>query len=246
MVVEITPARALITATWDDVPHLDQKTKDELLASARPHEREARAKGIPSLGAGAIYPVDLDEVLIAPFQIPAYWPRLYGMDVGWKATAAVWASHDRDTDTVYLYSEYKAGEAKPLIHATAIKARGAWIPGEIDPASNGRAQADGKKLFEAYRALGLKIKKADNAVEAGIMEVLMRMQTGRLKVFSTLKGWEQECRLYRRAENGKVVKENDHLMDAMRYAIMGLKSARTRPIERAPTRSSAADKRAGY
>jgi Terminase RNaseH-like domain len=45
------------------------------------------------------------------------------------------------------------------------------------------------------------------------------MSAGRLKVFSSLSNWYQEFRLYRRDENGKVVKERDHLMDAMRYLV---------------------------
>jgi len=36
-----------------------------------------------------------------------------------------------------------------------------------------------------------------------------------------------EIRLYRRDEKGKIVKENDHLMDGFRYAIMGRDIATT-------------------
>ena len=37
-----------------------------------------------------------------------------------------------------------------------------------------------------------------NGVEAGLMEMLDRMQTGRLKVFAGLDDWMQEFRLYHR------------------------------------------------
>jgi hypothetical protein len=46
-----------VTAGWDDVPHLSAETKAELFASIPPHHRDARSKGIPVLGRGAIYPV---------------------------------------------------------------------------------------------------------------------------------------------------------------------------------------------
>ena len=36
-------------AGWDDVPHLEERTKTELLESTPPHLRDARSKGIPSL-----------------------------------------------------------------------------------------------------------------------------------------------------------------------------------------------------
>jgi hypothetical protein len=217
---EITPSKYLVTAGWDDVPHLDEQTKRELLDSTPPHLRDARSKGIPSLGAGAIYPIPESEITVEPFEIPAWWPRAYGMDVGWNRTAAVWGALDPDSDTVYLYSEHYRGQAEPAIHAEAIKGRGIWIPGVIDPASRGRNQNDGQRLLAAYESLGLDLVTANNAVESGIYEVWMRFSTGRLKVFRTLVNWLAEYRIYRRDENGKIVKANDHLMDATRYYVM--------------------------
>lgn len=216
---EITSSRYLVQAGWDDVPHLDADTKRELLASTQPYLRDARSKGIPSLGAGAIYPVEESAITVEPFAIPAYWRRAYGLDVGWNRTAAIWAAHDTNTDTVYLYAEHYRGQAEPSVHATAIRARGEWVPGAIDPASRGRSQRDGEQLLQNYLDLGLKLTKADNAVDAGIDDVWMRLATGRLKVFRTCLNWLAEYRLYRRDEKGKIVKAHDHLMDGTRYLI---------------------------
>jgi hypothetical protein len=81
-----------------------------------------------------------------------------------------------------------------------------------------------------YRDLGLELYPADNAREAGIFNVLQRLSTGRLKVFTTCPEWLSEFRLYRRDDKGNIVKENDHLMDATRYNVMsGLAIARTEP-----------------
>ncbi|PIE58867.1 MAG: hypothetical protein CSA33_01630 [Desulfobulbus propionicus] len=41
----------------------------------------------------------------------------------------------------------------------------------VDPASRGRAQDDGEKIFNKYVAAGLDLTFADNAVEAGILDV---------------------------------------------------------------------------
>jgi phage terminase large subunit-like protein len=49
--------KAFIMAGWDDVPHLSKEVKDRMLAECEPHLRDARSKGIPSLGSGAIYPL---------------------------------------------------------------------------------------------------------------------------------------------------------------------------------------------
>lgn len=222
--------KAVVMATWDDVPHLSAQDKAELLAGFPPYQRDARSKGIPALGSGVIYPVPESDYLVDPFQLPAFWPRAYGFDVGWNRTAAIWGAWDRDTDTVYLYSEHYRAEAEPSVHADAIRGRGDWVPGAIDPAARGRSQDDGKQLLQNYLDLGLNINPADNSVEAGIYLVWQRLSAGRLKVFRSLSNWLMEARLYRRDEKGRIVKERDHLMDATRYLITtGLLHATTPP-----------------
>lgn len=57
------------------------------------------------------------------------------------------------------------------------------------------------------------------------MEMLDRMQTGRLKVARHLNDWFEEFRLYHR-EEGKVVKIDDDLLSATRYALMMLRHAK--------------------
>jgi len=202
---------------WDEVPHIDDEQKKKILEAYSPHEREARSKGIPSLGAGAIYPYLESRIVVEPFEIPLWWPKAYGLDVGWNKTAAVWGALDPDSQVIYLYSEHYEGQAAPAVHASAIKARGDWITGAIDPASAGANQADGKALFDLYEQEGLLLVPADNSREAGILRVGQLLESGRLKVFSTLRNWMSEYRVYRRDENGKIIKKNDHALDATRY-----------------------------
>lgn len=217
------------------MPHLSDAAKAELEAAIPPHQREARSKGIPSIGSGKIYPVPEADIVVADFAIPDHWPRAYGMDVGWQTTACIWGALDRDSDVLYLYSEHYAGDAIPAVHAQAIKARGEWIPGSIDPASRGRSQIDGQQLIEIYRSLGLDLEPANNAVSAGIYEIWQRMVGGRFKVFASLQNWIAEFRLYRRDEKGKLVKVKDHAQDACRYLVMsGLDRARVKPPKKAP------------
>lgn len=227
------PIRMLVQATWDDAPHLTDATKKELWNSLPPHQREARSKGVPMLGSGAIYPIDEEEFLIDDFKIPDHFTKAYGLDVGWNKTAAIWGATDRENGVTYLHSEHYRGKAEPIIHAEAIKLRGDWIPGAIDPAARGRSQVDGKQLLDQYRQHNLLLNEADNAVESGIYKVWTALSTGKIKVFRSLKNWLTEYRLYRRDENGKVVKTRDHLMDATRYLIMtGLDRAITKPTKK--------------
>ncbi|MDH4183347.1 MAG: terminase large subunit [Nitrospinota bacterium] len=225
--------REIITATWDDAPHLDKEARERLADSYSPHEKDARTKGIPALGSGLIYPVREEAYLIDPILIPDYYPRMFALDVGWNRTAALWAAWDRQADIVYVWSEHYLGQEPAPVHASAIKARGDWMPGVIDPAARGRAQTDGERLIDHYRGEGLKLEPAKNAVEAGIHMVLDRINQGRLKIFKTLSQTLREMKQYHRDEKGRVVKENDHLMDCLRYLILNLDQAKTKPEKQA-------------
>jgi hypothetical protein len=131
---------------------------------------------------------------------------------------------------LYLYSEYYRGQAEPQVHVEAIKQRGQWIPGVIDPAARGRSQ-----LLELYKSAGLDLEPAANAVEAGIFACEHLFSGGMLKAFSSLSNWYSEFRMYRRDQDGRVVKEFDHLLDAMRYLILsGRDRMTTKPEKPVP------------
>ena len=231
-----TNSKQTVMAGWDDVPHLSQAQKADILAGTPSHLQESRSTGRPGLGAGAIYTVPANEIMCDVMPIPPWFRRGYGLDVGWNCTAAVFFAHDLDRDIVYIYDIYKRGKVEPDIHTSAIKRRyiGAKpLVGVIDPASRGRTQTDGKNLLQIYRREGLHVIPADNAVTAGIDDVHLRLSSGRLKVFRGLGEWFDEYALYRRDEDGRIVKEDDHLMDATRYAIRsGLKVARTASVKK--------------
>lgn len=224
LVGRATP-KAVIQAGWDDAPWLSQEMKARLLEDTPIHLREARSKGLPAMGSGNVYPVPVEEILVEPFAIPESWPRLFALDVGWNRTAAVWGALDTATDTIYIYDEHYMGREMPPVHAYAIKSRGDWIHGVIDPASRGRSQIDGQAIRNNYKELGLILFDAKNEVEAGIQNSYQRLVSKRLKVFKTCINWQKEYLLYRRDKHGKIVKENDHLMDAMRYVVNNIERA---------------------
>ena len=225
--------RHVTTCTWDDIPHMTENDKEAAIASYAPHQRDARSKGIPALGSGVIYPVPLSEYVVAPREIPKHWKRNYGMDVGGK-TAAVWIAYDSEAKVGYVYADYYKERAEPVIHAAGIKSRGEWIPGAIDPASRGRSQIDGKDLMNMYKDNGLNLVPAINSVETGLYEVWEALSTGKLKVFNSCTQFLREIQTYMRDEKGNVVKKNDHVMDAFRYAYMTRDIAKTE-LECKPT-----------
>lgn len=227
-------SKMLVKCRWDDVPHLTEVEKAQMLAGCPPYLRDARMNGEAVAGAGRIYPVDESEFVIKPLKsIPDHWPRIFGIDCGWRMTAAVWLAHDRDTDIVYMYSDYYRGEAEVPIHASAVKAHGHWIPGIGDVA--GGSQTTGDTFMDLYRKQGLIVRLPNKAVEAGIATVLERLSTGRLKVYNTCEKFLDELRRYSYDDKGRVRKEDDHGLDAMRYAIMGLEHARVRRADPLPS-----------
>lgn len=223
-------------ADWDDVPHLSQQQKDKLWESIPDHEREARSRGIPSLGSGAVFPVPDDDIKCADMAIPAHWPQINGLDFGWDHPfGAVNIAWDRDADCVYVCKTYRQAKATPVIHAASVRPWGDWIPCAWPHDGYQHDKGSGLALADQYRAQGLNMlsEHATHAeggfgTEAGIMEMLDRMQTGRLKVFESLNDWFDEKRMYHRDE-GKIVKLNDDLMSATRVGVMMLRKAITKP-----------------
>lgn len=234
-------SRALVTATWDDTPHLPDDAKADLIASYLPHEVEARTLGIPSLGHGAVYPLAQGDYMCDPFPVPAHFKRAFGLDIGWNWTAAVWMAFDLENDQDFVYRDYQREQAPPDVHVSAIKAAGDWIPGCIDPAAKQRSQVDGRSLLVEYEALGLKLALADNSVDAGVLRVYQRMASGKLKIFRTCTKLLEDLRFYHRDITGRIVKDRDHLPDALRYVAMsGRTAARWKPAPKVATNGAPA------
>ena len=243
---DIKKGQELIQAGWDDAPHMTTEVRDQILQALPPHERKMREKGIPQLGSGLVFPIVEEEILCDPIEIPTHWPRLCGIDFGWDhPTACVWIAWDRDVDTVYVYDSYSMRQETVPVHASAINARGKWIP-VIWPQDGRQAdKGSGKNLTEQYKKesvnmchdwftnppqQGMKDGTGGNSVEAGIMEMLTRMQTKRLKIFKNQSKMLEELRMYHR-KDGKIVPINDDLISAMRYCIMSLRKTRIKDYE---------------
>lgn len=222
-----------IGAGWDDVPHLDADTKAALLATTPPHQRDARSKGIPQLGSGAVYGFPESDLMVPDFPIPSHWVHCGGMDAGGgaKPTAGVWLAADpRAGGQVVLYRCYKRDSPEVAIHLAALKAPGDWIPFSGDAAALIITEHDAEQLVRVYQRGGLPLELADKAVESGVQSVWELMSAGRFKVFQSCHDWWKEFRTYQRDEHGRIKKVNDHLMDATRYAIhSALKRAKPRP-----------------
>jgi hypothetical protein len=141
---------------------------------------------------------------------------------------------DRDTDTVYVTKSYRVRETTAVIHAAALKLWGNRLPWAW-PRDGRRETLEGagKPLANQYQAQGLdmlfqhaQFDDGSVSVEAGLADMLIRMESGRFRVFKHLTDWFDEYRLYHR-KDGRVHNEGDDLMSATRYASTMLRYAKT-------------------
>ncbi len=236
-----SPHQSLIKMEIWDVDHYTQEDKEKIVAGYPDHEREARAKGQPILGSGRIFPITESKITCEPFKIPPYFERIIGADFGYDHPQAwVNIAYDPDSDIIYITHEYRERKQTPEVAAIAIRRWNVtsecrtvvWQPPVAWPHDGlQHDKGSGLQLADQYREAGINMYCAHAThpaggfgTEAGISELLSRMEDGRLKVFSHCSQWFEEFRLYHR-KDGKIVKERDDLMSATRMVGMMLRIA---------------------
>lgn len=226
-VLDKMPGTHITQMTIDDVEHYTAEQRKAIISSYPKFERESRTKGIPQLGSGRVFPIDEDDIRCESFEIPAHWPQLGGLDFGWDhPSAGVKLSWDRDTDTLYVIAAHRQREQTPTMFSASLLPWGKWLPWAWPHDGLQHDKGSGEQLAQQYRDTGLTMlddratfEDGSNGVEAGVAEMLDRMQTGRWKVFAHLNDWFEEFRLYHR-KDGLIVKVGDDLISASRYAMM--------------------------
>lgn len=241
---DIRPGQALVQATWDDAEHISPEEMSQRESALPPHEREMRRRGVPQFGAGLVFPFG-EDLEVDPFEIPKHWPRIIGIDFGWDHPfGAVMLAWDRDADVVYVVADYRESRATPAIHASAINKWGKWPVAWPHDGLNAEKRT-GEQLKKAYEDEGLELLRSHatnppqlgqkegeggNSVEAGILAMYERMETGRWKVFKTCRHWLEEQRIYHRDKEARLVKLRDDTLSASRYAHMMLRHAQTMTV----------------
>jgi len=234
--------RHVTTMTIYDALHFKGQEL-EILSNYPKHERKSRGFGVPMAGEGLVWPIDEEELVVPPFQIPSYWPRIAGIDFGADhPTAGAWLAWDRDNDILYLTDTYKKAGETPLYHAQAFLTRGAWIrvawphDGYRKDMSKGKSGVPMYRmyknhgvnmLFDSARALkedGTEMSGGAQPLEPSVARIYERMRTDRFKVFSPCKDFLDEMRLFHR-KDGQIVAKNDDVISAFRYAEMMLRKA---------------------
>jgi phage terminase large subunit-like protein len=234
-VIEPSPDRSVTTMTIDDVRHYTDEERAQIIDSYPEHEREARTRGVPTMGSGRIFTANEEKLLVDPFEIPTHWLRWGGCDFGWTHYAAFCElAWDRDLDIIYLVRTLRLREQTPIEHAQAVRH---WRLMWAWPRDGKRATLEGAgiPLMQQYADAGLdmmhehaQFEDGSVSVEAGVMDMVDRMRGGRWKIFKGQNdAWLEEYRLYHRDADGRVVAENDDAISASRYGLMMRRHART-------------------
>jgi phage terminase large subunit-like protein len=230
------PGTHVTTMTIYDALHYSEEQRQQIIAGYPAHQRKARAFGIPTMGSGLIFPVEEDLLIVDRVPDESHIARIIGIDFGWDhPTAAAELRWDRDNDVIYVAKDYAVKQTNVVAHASNL--RKLMQANEIPVAwPHDGLQTDkgsGEQLAKQYRDEGLAMldehatfEDGGNSVEAGVMEMLSRMETGRWKVARQCGLWLQEFRLYHR-ENGMIVKLDDDVISASRYGMMMLRHAKT-------------------
>lgn len=158
-----------------------------------------------------------------------------GIDPGYRTTAVVFAGFDKNNgalvfDELYLHED--AALPKNVSEQIRMKCSQWGIEPQwyyIDPmATNASLVGSGENIEGAYFREGIPVIKANNKVEAGVLEVKRRFQVKdypALLIANTCEKLLWELARYRLddREDGSfaVVKVNDHACDALRYLLMG-------------------------
>ena len=230
---EASPDRHVTRMTIEDAPHIAAEERERIVAGYPSHEREARAMGLPQLGSGRVFTVAEAEIACEPFKIPRHWPLLGALDFGWDhPTAAIKIAIDPEADCIYVTHTYRQAQETPMVHAGILREWGGGLYWAWPHDGLAHDKGSGVQLASIFRRNGLALtlqhatfEDGSMGVEAGVWDMLERMKTQRWKVFRHLSDWFEEFRLYHRRD-GKLVKQNDDLLSASRYALMMKRWAR--------------------
>lgn len=185
---------------------------------------------------GLVY--DLSKHFVEPFEIPNSWARIGGYDPGISdPTAALIGSIDPHNNTIYFHTEYYVRDRSVTEHGHALKPHidgYRWaFPMSADPSVNKRSQETGVPYRTYFKQqTGITLNPVNNDILVGIDKVRDYLHNHKIKFFNDLVETKREGSVYAfpdpedtknfRNSNNKPYDKDNHLMDALRYAIMPL------------------------
>jgi hypothetical protein len=244
----------LVRVDMDDNPHLDAEAKEWVLSQHTDEEREARKTGRFVSFAGLVYKSFSSSHIIPEIsEVPDGAECFEMIDPGIRNMCAVLFAYLTYEGDFVVYDEIASQDRTIRQVCKDIKLRrerwGQTVNGKlmpnlprwtvIDPAARNRNSQTGRSDQAEFSDNGIPTVPGQNAVGAGINRVKERLEADRLHVAANCTVTIRQFRQYRwakrnaRAEGDpreKPLKEDDHMLDALRYGVM----ARPLSAERGP------------
>lgn len=175
--------------------------------------------------AGLIYSAFDPSMIVEPFDIPADWDRLIGVDFGGANTAVLFLAENPDTDQWFVYDEMLIGDKTSAEYARMVRAK---LPPGVSFRAFGGSKSEGQQRRDwATGGLALGEPPVPD-VESGIDKVTEWLKTNKLRFFRTVRGLRDEIGTYRRKLDAQgnptdeiADKRKYHRLDALRYAVVG-------------------------
>lgn len=224
-----------VTMSTADASYYSDQRIEELRMMHPKHEQRARFYGMESLGAGLVFPFVREEISCEPVLLRSFWYYGKGGDFGHGGssghpTAGCWCAWDKDSDIIYVYREYKSMDMQTSQHASVMKRPDdIWM---FWPHDGLQTDKSGTTLAASYEEEGVRMwhesaRYVDGDGQGGgqgdaefIQEVVERVKTGRLKVFSHLTEFFKEQETWHYLDNGKTARLGDDLIKAFKSAMI--------------------------
>lgn len=240
------PDVTVVGGSGHDNPSIPKKALERILSQFPEEERRAREFGEFMHFGGMVYPGGFEHHLRKPPSPQELRGQdiVVGIDPGMKNAAFVWVALDRDARAT-VFDEVLLQEQTVPAYAKAIRATNAkWGLSKplyvVDPSARNRFAGTEENVESLLMAEGIFCMPGNNPVEAGCQQVRKRLEDEALVFSEDCRGLRDEAEEYRLEDRPdgefKVVKENDHRLDALRYALMARLWQPLRQQERAAER----------
>lgn len=185
--------------------------------------------------AGQIYS-DFNEAthVVSPFDIPADWPVIVGIDFGAVNTASVYIARNHLNGNHYVFAEFLEGDMSTKGHVRLAKER---AKGHRMVKWYGGAASEEQYRMD-WQAEGINVQRPPvSSVESGIDRVIELLKTDKLYFFRSCEMTISNIIEYSRKVDvsGNIMedikdKNTYHMADALRYGISGIELATRREV----------------
>jgi hypothetical protein len=232
----------VVRASSRDNPHINQDEVAARMAKLPEAVRRAREEGEFQHFKGLVYPMFDSEIHVlsdapSPEHIQGLLEQRDGIDPGMQTTAILFGAFDAD-NVLLIYDELGLSDRWAIPENAAqrifdvrrkwgLKSRPRYTL--IDPSARNRSLTDADSVDAAYYRAGVKTLPANNDVQAGVFEVMRRLEhrdaegepAPLLLISPECTELIREINRYRlqpKDDGGfGVVKKDDHRVDTLRY-----------------------------